>query len=242
MNAVPARVAGVKRLVMVSPTPEGKMNPAVLAAAAIAGVDEIWRIGGAQGIGALAYGTASIQAVDKIVGPGNAWVAEAKRQVFGVVGIDMVAGPSEILVVADKSANSRWVAADLLSQAEHDTAARSLLVTDDEDLACEVGFEISAALSSLPRADIARESIEKHGAIIVVAKISDAVDLINRIAPEHLVADGGESRIAASRHQARRSGVPRPSYAGSDRRLYRRAEPRASHRCHGTIFLRPVSV
>lgn len=202
MNAIPARVAGVKKLIMVSPAPGGKMNPAVLAAASLAGVDEVWRIGGAQAVGALAYGTASIAAVDKIVGPGNAWVAEAKRQVFGIVGIDMVAGPSEILVVADKSANPRWVAADLLSQAEHDTAARSILITDDEDLACAVGFEISAVLSTLPRADIARESIERHGAIIVVGKISDAVDLINKIAPEHLelVMNAPESLLPDIRH------------------------------------------
>ena len=186
MNAVPAQVAGVERIVMVVPTPDGKLNPLVLAAADLAGVDEIYRIGGAQAIGALAYGTETIIPVDKIVGPGNAYVASAKRQVFGIVGIDMIAGPSEILVVADSSNNPKWIAADLLSQSEHDKSAQSILVTDNESFANDVDTEITNILSNLPRADIARESWNKFGAIILVPNINSSIALIDRIAPEHL--------------------------------------------------------
>lgn len=186
MNAVPAKVAGVKRLAMVVPTPNGAINSAVLVAARIAGVDEMYRIGGAQAVAALACGTETIPAVDKIVGPGNAYVAEAKRQVFGRVGIDMIAGPSEILVVADAKNNPAWIAADLLSQAEHDADAQSILITDDAAFADAVEAGIQTLLKTLPRAEIAGKSWNTHGAIIIVRGWGEAVPLINQIAPEHL--------------------------------------------------------
>ena len=186
MNAIPAKVAGVERLVMVVPTPDNKMNPLVLAAARIAGVDEIYRIGGAQAVAALAYGTQTIRPVDKIVGPGNAFVAAAKRRVFGQVGIDMIAGPSEILVVADGSNDPSWVAADLLSQAEHDPVAQSILITDDADFAEAVQKAIDVHLETLPRAEIAGASWRDFGAIIVVEKLDQAPALVDRLAPEHL--------------------------------------------------------
>jgi histidinol dehydrogenase len=186
MNAVPAKVAGVPRLVMVVPAPDGKLNPLVLAAAKLAGVDEVYRVGGAQAVAALAYGTASIKPVDKIVGPGNAYVAAAKRLVFGKVGIDMVAGPSEVLIVADGDANPEWIAADLLAQAEHDTAAQSILMTNSAALAEQVAAAVLAQLKTLPRADIARKSWDDFGAIILVGKLDDALPLIDQIAPEHL--------------------------------------------------------
>lgn len=186
MNAIPARVAGASRLVMVVPTPDGIVNPLVLAAADLVGVDEIYRIGGAQAIGALAYGTQTIPAVDKIVGPGNAYVASAKRHVFGTVGIDMIAGPSEILVVADNQNDPAWIAADLLSQAEHDPVAQSILITDDELFATEVEKSISLHLTTLQRADIASASWNNFGAIILVDDLSEAPSLVDQLAPEHL--------------------------------------------------------
>jgi histidinol dehydrogenase len=186
MNAIPAKVAGVGRLVMVVPTPDNKMNPLVLAAARIAGVDEIYRIGGAQAVAALAYGTETIKPVDKIVGPGNAFVAAAKRRVFGQVGIDMIAGPSEILVVADGSNDPSWVAADLLSQAEHDPVAQSILITDDAEFADRVQQAIETHLETLPRAEIAGASWRDFGAIVLVENLSQAPALVDRIAPEHL--------------------------------------------------------
>ncbi len=186
MNAIPAKVAGVERLVMVVPSPEGKINPLVLAAAKLSGIDEIYRIGGAQAVAALAYGTQTIKPVDKIVGPGNAYVAAAKRQVFGTVGIDMIAGPSEILVVADRDNDPDWIAADLLSQAEHDTAAQSILITDDEAFAKRVAQAVEARLAKLPRGQIALASWESHGAIILVESLEQSIPLIDRIAPEHL--------------------------------------------------------
>jgi histidinol dehydrogenase len=186
MNAIPARVAGVERLVMTVPAPDGALNALVLAAAQLVGVDEVYRIGGAQAIAALAHGTETIAPVDKIVGPGNAYVAAAKRRVFGKVGIDMIAGPSEILVVADRYNNPGWIAADLLSQAEHDTAAQAILVTDDAAFAAEVEAAVERQLQRLPRAEIARASWEANGAIIFVADWRHAVPLIDRIAPEHL--------------------------------------------------------
>ncbi|MEM1048112.1 MAG: histidinol dehydrogenase [Pseudomonadota bacterium] len=186
MNAIPAKVAGVDRLVMTVPTPDGTLNPLVLAAAYLAGVDEIYRVGGAQAIAALAYGTDTIAPVDKIVGPGNAYVATAKRQVFGRVGIDMVAGPSEVLVVADSENDPDWLAADLLAQAEHDVAAQSILITDDAALADAVEAAVERHLATLPRAETARASWTDYGAIIRVASLADALPLINRIAPEHL--------------------------------------------------------
>lgn len=186
MNAVPAKVAGVKRLAAVVPAPEGKLNPAVLAAAHIAGIDEIYKIGGAQAVAALAYGTATISPVDKIVGPGNAYVAEAKRQVFGKVGIDMIAGPSEILVIADNKNNPAWIAADLLSQAEHDATAQSILITDDSAFADKVVAEIARILKDLPRRDIAGKSWNDYGTIIIVKDWQEACEISNKIAPEHL--------------------------------------------------------
>ena len=187
MNAIPAKVAGVKRIVMVVPCPDGKINPLVLAAADCVGVDEIYRIGGAQAIGALAFGTETIRPVDMIVGPGNAYVAAAKRQVFGRVGIDMIAGPSEILVVADDSANPEWVAADLLGQAEHDVSAQPILITDCADLAEKVKAELERQLSALLRAGIARKSWQDNGAVILVENLTEqAGALVDRIAPEHL--------------------------------------------------------
>jgi histidinol dehydrogenase len=195
MNAVPAKVAGCRRLAMVMPTPDGRLNPLVLAAARIAGVDEIYRVGGAQAIAALAYGTATIAPVDKIVGPGNAYVAAAKRRVFGVVGIDMIAGPSEVVVLADRSADPRFVAADLLAQAEHDEAAQSILITDDRGLARAVEAEVERQLESLPRARIAGASWRDNGAIILCPSLKAALPLVDRLAPEHLeiMADDSEA-------------------------------------------------
>lgn len=186
MNAVPARVAGVRRIAMVVPTPDGVLNPLVLVAAHLAGVDEIYRIGGAQAVAALAYGTQTIAPVSKIVGPGNAFVAEAKRQVFGTVGIDMIAGPSEVLVVADKTANAEWVAADLLAQAEHDASAQSILMTDSDELAGSVERAVEGQLKTLPRSQIAGKSWQDFGAIIQVDDVTEAAPLIDAIAAEHL--------------------------------------------------------
>ena len=186
MNAIPARVAGVERLVMTVPAPDGILNPLVLAAAHMLGITEIYRIGGAQAVAALAYGTATIAPVDKIVGPGNAYVAAAKRRVFGRVGIDMIAGPSEILVLADRHNDPGWIAADLLSQAEHDRAAQAILITDDADFAGAVESAVARHLELLPRAEIARASWQDNGAIILVADWDEAVTLIDRVAPEHL--------------------------------------------------------
>jgi histidinol dehydrogenase len=186
MNAVPARVAGVARVVMVVPSPDGKLNPLVLAAAHLGGVSEIYRVGGAQAVAALAYGTATIAPVAKIVGPGNAYVAAAKRLVFGKVGIDMIAGPSEVLVIADATGNAGWIAADLLAQAEHDVNAQSILITDDVALAEDVARAVEAQLATLPREKIARASWNDFGAIIKVTKLDEAVALSNAIAAEHL--------------------------------------------------------
>jgi histidinol dehydrogenase len=186
MNAVPARVAGVARVVMVVPSPDGKLNPLVLAAAHLGGVSEIYRVGGAQAVAALAYGTATIAPVAKIVGPGNAYVAAAKRLVFGKVGIDMIAGPSEVLVIADHTGNAGWIAADLLAQAEHDVNAQSILITDNAALADDVERAVDAQLATLPRAEIARASWNDFGAIILVRKLDEAASLANAIAAEHL--------------------------------------------------------
>ncbi len=186
MNAVPAKVAGVPRIVMVVPAPGGVINPLVLAAASIADIDEVYRIGGAQAVAALAYGTPSIMPVVKVVGPGNAYVAAAKRQVFGQVGIDMIAGPSEVVILADDTANPEWIAADLLAQAEHDTAAQSILITSSPGLAKDVAAAVESQLRTLPRAAIAAASWRDFGAIIHVGKLADAIPLIDRMAPEHL--------------------------------------------------------
>lgn len=202
MNAIPARVAGVERLVMTMPTPDGVVHPLVLAAAKIVGIEEIYRIGGAQAVAALAYGTASIAPVDKIVGPGNAYVAAAKRRVFGRVGIDMIAGPSEILVVADRKNDPAWIAADLLAQAEHDEAAQAILLTDDADFAEAVEKAVAHHLETLPRAAVARASWEKNGAVILLRDFEEAAAIVDRLAPEHLelALEGAETLAARVRH------------------------------------------
>jgi len=205
MNAVPAKVAGCERLVMVVPSPDSKLAPLVLAAAKLAGVDEVYRIGGAQAVAALAYGTQTIAPVAKIVGPGNAYVAAAKRLVFGKVGIDMIAGPSEVLILADKTGNADWIAADLLAQAEHDASAQSILITDDADLADAVTRSVDSQLNGLPRADVAGASWRDFGAIILVPKLSDALPLADRIAPEHLEIVATEADALAAR--ARNAGA-----------------------------------
>ncbi|MBB3808293.1 histidinol dehydrogenase [Pseudochelatococcus contaminans] len=205
MNAVPARVAGVPRIVMVVPTPGGVINPLVLAAAHIAGVDEIYRVGGAQAVAALAHGTATIAPVAKIVGPGNAYVAAAKRRVFGLVGIDMIAGPSEVLILADGEANPEWVAADLLAQAEHDTAAQSILITNSEALADAVATAVEGQLLTLPRQDIARKSWDDFGAIILTPSLEAAIPLVDRIAPEHLEIESPQADALAA--QVRNAGA-----------------------------------
>ena len=186
MNIVPAKVAGVKRIAMVVPTPDGVLNPLVMLAANIAGADEVWRIGGAQAVAALAYGTQSIRPVDKITGPGNAYVAAAKRRVFGQVGIDLIAGPSEILVVADNRNDPAWIAADLLSQAEHDASSQSVLVTDDRAFADAVEQAVEAELETLPRAAIAGASWRDNGAVILVPSLADCAPIVDRIAAEHV--------------------------------------------------------
>ena len=198
MNAVPAKVAGVERLVMVVPSPRGELNPLVLVAAALAGIDEIYRVGGAQAVAALAYGTETIAPVVKIVGPGNAYVAAAKRQVFGQVGIDMVAGPSEVVVIADRDNDPAWIASDLLAQAEHDTAAQSILITDDGEFADAVGRAVEAQLQTLPRAKTARASWDEFGAVILVKSLDQAPAIADRLAPEHLeIATGNADALAA---------------------------------------------
>ena len=202
MNAIPARVAGVERIVIVTPTPHGEINPLVLAAARIAGVSEVWRIGGAQAIAALAYGTEKIAPVDVVVGPGNAWVAEAKRQLYGVVGIDMVAGPSEIVVVADGRNDPEWIAADLLSQAEHDPTSQSILFTDDDCFSGQVATAIERQIPLLATAKVARESWDENGAIITVPSLDAAMPLVDRLAPEHLqlAVDDPDTLFAMVRH------------------------------------------
>lgn len=186
MNAVPALVAGVPRIVLVTPTPRGEANPAVLAAARLCGISEAYRIGGAQAVAAMAFGTQTIRPADKIVGPGNAYVAAAKRQIFGQVGIDSIAGPSEVVIVADGKNAPAWIAMDLMAQAEHDEAAQSILITDDASFARSVMMEVEKALTQLPRAQTAGASWRDHGAVIVVARLADAAALVDRLAPEHL--------------------------------------------------------
>jgi histidinol dehydrogenase len=202
MNAIPARVAGVERLVVTTPTPRGEVNPLVLAAAHLAGVDEVWRVGGAQAIAALAYGTERIKRVDVVTGPGNAWVAEAKRQLYGVVGIDMVAGPSEILVIADNKNDPDWIAADLLSQAEHDPVAQAILITDDADFAGQVADRVDVQCAELSTEKAARSSWDDHGTLIVVGSLAEAPALANRLAAEHveLAVDDPEALFGELRH------------------------------------------
>lgn len=202
MNAIPAKVAGVGRLVVTTPTPKGEINPLVLAAAHLAGVDEVWRVGGAQAVAALAHGTAMIRPVDVITGPGNAWVAEAKRQLYGVVGIDMVAGPSEILVIADAKNDPQWIAADLLSQAEHDPAAQSILITDDAAFADQVVDMVGVEIAMLPTARVAKASWDAHGTVIVVDSLDEAPALANALAAEHveIATDDPETLFDQIRH------------------------------------------
>jgi histidinol dehydrogenase len=198
MNAVPAKVAGVPRVVMVVPAPDGRLNPLVLAAAQLAGIDEVYRVGGAQAVAALAYGTETIAPVAKIVGPGNAYVAAAKRLVFGQVGIDMIAGPSEVLVLADKQANADWIAADLLAQAEHDASAQAILITDDAALADRVEHAVAGQLGTLARAETAAASWRDFGAVILVPALGAAIPLVDRVAPEHLeIAAADADQLAA---------------------------------------------
>jgi histidinol dehydrogenase len=198
MNALPAKIAGVERIVMTVPMPRGEINPAVLAAAQVAGVTEIYSIGGAQAVAALAYGTETITPVDKIVGPGNAYVAEAKRQVFGTVGIDSIAGPSEILVVADDKNNPEWIAWDLLSQAEHDPSAQSILITDSESFAQQVIAAVEKVLTNLPSKEVATASWQNHGAVIVVSDLAQSIPLLNQLAPEHVELCVDNPQILAS--------------------------------------------
>ena len=199
MNAVPAKVAGVERLAVAVPTPDGQVNPLVLLAAQLAGVDEIYRVGGAQAIAALAYGTESIAPVDKITGPGNAFVAAAKRRVFGKVGIDMIAGPSEILVIADRDNDPDWLALDLMSQAEHDESAQSILITDDAEFGRQVAAAVDTRLDTLARRDIAGASWRDFGAVITVRDLDEAAALSNRIAPEHLELCVGDPEALAEK-------------------------------------------
>jgi histidinol dehydrogenase len=199
MNAVPAKVAGCPRIVMVVPAPDGKLNPLVLAAARIAGIDEVYRVGGAQAVAALAHGTDTVKPVAKIVGPGNAYVAVAKRLVFGKVGIDMIAGPSEVLILADKSGNPDWIAADLLAQAEHDANAQSILITDDASLASSVEKSVESQLTTLPRVKVASASWRDFGCIITVGKLHDAIPLVDAVAPEHLEIESHDAEALAAR-------------------------------------------
>ena len=238
MNAVPAKVAGVPRVVMVVPSPDGKLNPLVLAAAQLAGVDEIYRVGGAQAVAALAYGTATIAPVAKIVGPGNAYVAAAKRLVFGKVGIDMIAGPSEVLVIADDTGNADWIAADLLAQAEHDASAQSILITDSARLADEVERAVEAQLKTLPRAEIAARLVARfrrhhHGR----RRSTRRCALANAIAAEHLEIMTADAEALLGQSPQCRRDLPRPPYAGGDRRLCRRLQPRAADGALGALLV-----
>ena len=238
MTAIPARVAGVREIVLVTPpSADGRVEPAVLAAARLAGVTEAYRVGGAQAIAALAYGTATIRRVDKIVGPGNVYVALAKSRVFGDVGIDMVAGPSEVVVVADGAADPEWIAADLLAQAEHDPMARAVLVTDAEALVPRVERALTRQLAALPRRAIAGEALARHGALVVVDKLEDAVELANRLAPEHLELLVARAASAAAARAPRGRRLHRQPDAGSRRRLRRGAEPRAADGRHRALLV-----
>ena len=240
MNVIPAKVAGVEQLVMCSPAPGGNLNPYILVAADIAGVTDIYKIGGAQAVAAMAYGTASIPKVDKIVGPGNIYVATAKRYVFGQVDIDMIAGPSEILVIADHSANPAFVASDLLSQAEHDELASSILVTTSRELAGKVDAEVERQLANLARKEIARKAIDRFGAIVLTGSLQEAADVSNSIAPEHLELAVEKPFELLALDQERRRDLPRPLHARIRGRLHRRPEPCASHGRHGAVLFAPV--
>jgi histidinol dehydrogenase len=239
MNAIPAQVAGVERLVICAPTPGGVANPLVLLAARLSGVDTVYRIGGAQAVAAMAYGTETIAPVDKITGPGNAYVAAAKRRVFGKVGIDMIAGPSEILVIADAENDPDWIAVDLLSQAEHDESAQSILITDDAAFGQAVVEAVDARLRTLERRAIAGPSWRDYGAVIVVRDLSEAA----AVGPDRARAPRalrGRPRGALRQDHPCRRRVPRPMDARGHRRLCRRAEPRPAHGPLGAVFLGPL--
>ena len=239
MNAIPAKVAGVRRVVMVAPTPDGAVSPLVLAAAGLAGVDEVYRIGGAQAVAALALGTASIARVDKIVGPGNAYVAEAKRQVFGRVGIDMIAGPSEVVIVAEAgAAPPAWLAADLLAQAEHDERAQSILIGDDGPFLEAIAAEVEEQLRRLPRAGIAGVSWAGEGALIRVGRLEEAAEPDRCAGAGASPARGPAGRGAGGAGPARGRDLHGRPHARGDRRLCGRAEPRAAHRPDGPLRLR----
>ncbi|MGY4329264.1 histidinol dehydrogenase [Bradyrhizobium sp. LB7.2] len=240
MNAVPAKVAGVARLVMVVPSPDGKLNPLVLAAAKLGGVSEIYRVGGAQAVAALAHGTATIAPVAKIVGPGNAYVAAAKRLVFGKVGIDMIAGPSEVLVIADDTGNADWIAADLLAQAEHDASAQSILITDSARLAVDVEKAVEAQLKTLPRAAIASASWADFGAIIMGEESQRRHPACGRHCRRTSRDHDARSRRTRCKDPQCRCSVPRRAYAGGDRRLCRRLQPCAADGALGAIFFGPL--
>ncbi len=237
MNAIPAQVAGVAEIVMVVPTPDGVRNALVLAAAHLAGVHRVFTIGGAQAVAALAYGTATIPAVDKICGPGNAYVAAAKRRVFGAVGIDMVAGASEILVIADATANADWVAMDLFSQAEHDELAQAILVSPDAALLDAVAASAQRQIAAMPRRAIIAASFANRGALIRVRDLAEACAVANRVAPEHLELARGRPGRAGARNPPRRRDLPGPSCVGGARRLLRRPEPRAADRAHRALLV-----
>ena len=241
MNAIPAHIAGVGEIVMATPPGrDGKIRPAILAAAKLAGVTRIFKMGGAQAVAALAYGTQSVPKVDKIVGPGNAYVAEAKRQVFGLVNIDMIAGPSEVLVIADGNSNPAWVAADLLSQAEHDKMASAVLVTDSRELAQAVSQEIEAQLQTLEREEIARASIEANGKIIVARSLTEAAAVANRIAPEHLELSVDNPFDYLGLIRERRVHLPGPLQPGAHGGLLCRAQPHPAHHGHRPVLQPPV--
>ncbi len=236
MNAIPARVAGVREIVMVVPTPDGVKNPLVLAAALLGGVDRVFTIGGAQAVGALAYGTQTVPAVDKICGPGNAYVASAKRRVFGTVGIDMIAGPSEILVLCDGTTDPRWVAMDLFSQAEHDELAQSILLCPDDAFIGRVSDAINELLPTMPRRDVIQASLEGRGALVKVRDMAEACAIANDIAPEHLEISALEPHQWAVDSPCGRN-FPRPLYERESRRLLRGAEPRSAHVSHRTVLV-----
>ncbi len=240
MNAIPARVAGVERLVMCVPTPGGVTNPLVLLAARLSGVSEVYRIGGAQAVAAMAYGTDTIRGVDLITGPGNAYVAAAKRRVFGRVGIDMIAGPSEILVIADAANDPDWIAVDLLSQAEHDESAQSILITDDAAFGRAVAVAVEARLETLSRAHIAGPSWRDFGAVITVRDLGEAAELSDRIAPEHLELAVADPEALMRPDHPRGGHLPGQMDAGGHRRLRGRPEPRPAHRPLRPLLLRPL--
>ena len=237
MNALPARVAGVGELIMVVPTPGGERNPLVLAAAHVAGVDRVYAIGGAQAIGALAYGTQSIHQVDKIVGPGNAYVAAAKRRVFGVVGIDMIAGPSEILVIADDTANPEWVAMDLFSQAEHDEAAQAILLSPSAAMIAAVAESIARLLPAMPRRAVIAASLGKRGALIQVRNLVEACAIANSIAPEHMELAVADPDALLPLIQHCRRHLSRPLHVGGAGRLLCRAQSRAPDGAERAVLL-----